>query len=247
MLAEAWRATATAADASPPRWIEETRTVPARAAAPGYLALDEHLSVPHAHSVPARDDDDDRSTHDEDDEEEMNEEEEDELAVAPREVPAGALVLSYHVVYSRSYGVPVLLVAARRAAPPATALSHAELTAALVRAACSVGDGGGDVSDGRSSRSSRLLVGGLDDLTVFAPWEHPHLTPGGCWLGVHPCRTSEAMALLMATPEVTRKVDGDGDGDAPPPLRYMLAWIRLAATAVVHLPVPPRTALASVR
>ena len=185
------------------------------------------------------------------------------------------------MVYSRSYGVPVLLVGARRAAPPGDTLGHGELTVLLLEAAeaaaaaAAAGDqrdhgGGGDgesggggggggagggggigsggVSgegselEGVSARVRRLTVSGLGDwgdegggggsLSVFAPWEHPHLG-FGCCLGVHPCQTAAVMRLLLVT---TEPMNADSPSD---PGLYMLAWIRLMAAAVADLPIPP--------
>jgi hypothetical protein len=177
-------------------------------------------------------------------------------------------------VYSPSYGVPVLLITGRRAAPPADVLGHAELTELLLRAA---GGSASDDDDG-SRRRDMLFVSGLGgggggaELTAFAPWEHPHLGSAGCWLGVHPCQTSAVMAMLLSTVDSVASVESvveaadsvssvapvasvesvasveavasvalvvEAAAADPTTLRYMLAWVRLAAAAVADLSIPP--------
>ena len=118
---------------------------------------------------------------------------------------------------------------------------------------------GGDGGDGGDGGEGAAGVRGGGELTAFAPWEHPHLAGSeGCWLGVHPCQTSAVMALLLSTvdavqPAVIASVESVAESavaesvviesavepDAAAPLRYMLAWIRLAASSVADLPIPP--------
>ena len=120
------------------------------------------------------------------------------------------------------------------------------------------GLGGGD-GDGGGDGEGAAGVSGGGELTAFAPWEHPHLADGdGCWLGVHPCQTSAVMALLLSTVDVIQPaviasaesvaesavakavvIESAGEPDAAAPLCYMLAWIRLAASSVADLPIPP--------
>ena len=104
----------------------------------------------------------------------------------------------------------------------ARVMDHAEMEASLVSASTRGAEDGDDVDRRRDA-----LVLGESGLSVFAPWEHPHLGQGGGWLGVHPCETRDAMALLLG---------GDKEGwDAG---RYMSAWISFVAAAVADLPVP---------
>ena len=104
------------------------------------------------------------------------------------------------------------------------------------------GSGGGNDPEGVGVRVRRLTVSGLGDwgdegggggggggggLSVFAPWEHPHVG-SGCWLGVHPCQTAAVMRLLLAT----------NDAGPSDPGLYMVAWLRLMAAAVADFPIP---------
>ena len=74
----------------------------------------------------------------------------------------------------------------------ARVMDHATMEASLVSASTRGAEDGDDVDRRRDA-----LVLGESGLSVFAPWEHPHASQGGGWLGVHPCETRDAMALLL--------------------------------------------------
>ena len=106
----------------------------------------------------------------------------------------------------------------------ARVMDHAEMEASLVSASTRGAEDGDDVDRRRDA-----LVLGESGLSVFAPWEHPHASLGGGWLGVHPCETRDAMALLLGGDEQNPRWDAG---------RYMSAWISFVAAAVADLPVP---------
>ena len=106
----------------------------------------------------------------------------------------------------------------------ARVMDHAEMEASLVSASTRGAEDGDDVDRRRDA-----LVLGESGLSVFAPWEHPHASRGGGWLGVHPCETRDAMALLLGAEEQYPRC---GAG------RYMSAWISFVAAAVADRPVP---------
>ena len=123
-------------------------------------------------------------------------EDEDDDAVAARTAPPRRVHRrSYHLVYSRSYGCPVLLIRGVKC-DGARVMNHAEMEASLVSASTRGAEDGDDVDRRRDA-----LVLGESGLSVFAPWEHPHASQGGGWLGVHPCETRDAMALLLGGDE----------------------------------------------
>ena len=202
------------------RWVEETDPLRRNAAAGGYVAAEGHLVVDEGVATEEYEDGIDnidsglRVTDEYEDE--------DDDAVAARTAPPRRVHRrSYHLVYSRSYGCPVLLIRGVKC-DGARVMNHAEMEASLVSASTRGAEDGDDVDRRRDA-----LVLGESGLSVFAPWEHPHLGQGGGWLGVHPCETRDAMALLLG---------GDKEGwDAG---RYMSAWISFVAAAVADLPVP---------
>ena len=228
------------------RWVEETDPVRRNAAAGGYVAAEGHLVVPERSGTLQNDETNERpgSTDHEDDENLEDdaieeEEEEDDDAAAPRAIPPrGSHIRSYHVVYSKSYGCPVLLVRGVSCEPPGgRVMGHAETEASLVAAATRGAEGGAEEEQRRRAVSLPNVDGepygqygryGRCGLTLFAPWEHPHGRGGG-WVGVHPCETRSAMATLLA---------GEGDGVGSGSAMYMSAWISFVATAVADLPVP---------
>ena len=243
LLAERWN-TAEGGVGCAARWVEESDPTRSRVAANGYLAVEEHHAEAEAEAeAKAKAEEADEFAHVEAHVDAV--EDADDASApfsAPFSAPGRAHVRTYHVAYSPSYRAPVLLIKARWVAAPSRALTHAELERALLRA------GGADVD----ADSGRLLVDGLDGLTAFAPWEHPHSgrDAGGCWTGAHPCETARVMALLLATdPTVRKDENDDNDGvrgddgehrfeDDEGALRYMIAWARLATTAVRDFPVP---------
>ena len=216
------------------RWVEESDPVRRNAAAGGYVAAEGHLVVPERSRTLQNDESDEPpgSSHHEDVEDHHEDhEEEDDDAAAPRTVPPrGAHVRSYHVVYSKSYGCPVLLVRGVSCEPGGRVMGHAETEASLVAAATRGAEGGAEEERRRRAVSLPIVDGEYDGeydgLTAFAPWEHPHGVGGG-WVGVHPCETRSAMATLLAG-------EGGGVGSAG----YMSAWISFVAAAVADLPVP---------
>ena len=241
LLAERWNA-AEGGVGCAARWVEESDPTRSRVAANGYLAVEEHHAEAEAEAE-AKAEEADEFAHVEAHVDAV--EDADDASApfsAPFSAPGRAHVRTYHVAYSPSYRAPVLLIKARWVAAPSRALTHAELERALLRA--------GDADSGADS--GRLLVDGLDGLTAFAPWEHPHSgrDAGGCWTGAHPCETARVMALLLATdPTVRKDENDDNDGvrgddgehrfeDDEGALRYMIAWARLATTAVRDFPVP---------
>ena len=233
------------------RWVEETDPVRRNAAAGGYVAAEGHLVVPERSGTLQNDETNERpgSTDHEDHadlEDDAIEEEEEDDAAAPRAIPPrGSHIRSYHVVYSKSYGCPVLLVRGVSCEPGGRVMGHAETEASLVAAATR---GAEDCAEEeRRRRAVSLPIGesppgesppnvdgeydGERGLThsVFAPWEHPHGRGGG-WVGVHPCETRSAMATLLAG-------EGGGVGGVGS-AGYMSAWISFVATAVNDFPVP---------
>ena len=219
------------------RWVEETDPVRRNAAAGGYVAAEGHLVVPERSRTLQNDESDEPpgSSHHEDVEDHHEDhEEEDDDAAAPRTVPPrGAHVRSYHVVYSKSYGCPVLLVRGVSCEPGGRVMGHAETEASLVAAATRGAEGGAEEERRRRAVSLPIVDGEYDGeydgLTAFAPWEHPHGRGGG-WVGVHPCETRSAMATLLAG-------EGGGVGSVGS-AGYMSAWISFVAAAVADLPVP---------
>ena len=215
------------------RWVEESDPVRRNAAAGGYVAAEGHLVVPERSRTIQNDESDEppgSSDHEDVEDHHEDHEEEDDDAAAPRTVPPrGAHVRSYHVVYSKSYGCPVLLVRGVSCEPGGRVMGHAETEASLVAAATR---GAEDCAEEERRRRAVSLpnVDSERGLThsVFAPWEHPHGRGGG-WVGVHPCETRSAMATLLA---------GEGGGVGSGPARYMSAWISFVAAAVADLPVP---------
>ena len=214
------------------RWVEESDPVRRNAAAGGYVAAEGHLVVPERSRTLQNDESDEPpgSSHHEDVEDHHEDhEEEDDDAAAPRTVPPrGAHVRSYHVVYSKSYGCPVLLVRGVSCEPGGRVMGHAETEASLVAAATRGAEGGAE-EERRRRAVSLPNVDGERGLTAFAPWEHPHGRGGG-WVGVHPCETRSAMATLLAG-------EGGGVGGVGS-AGYMSAWISFVAAAVADLPVP---------
>ena len=246
-LVERWSIDPAAMNASMTvRWVEETDPVRRNAAAGGYVAAEGHLVVPAPSGTlqndetderPGSTDHEDHEDHHEDHEDDaIEEEEEEDDAAAPRTVPPlGSHIRSYHVVYSKSYGCPVLLVRGVSCEPPGgRVMGHAETEASLVAAATRGAEGGAEEERRRRAVSLPIVDGelygqyGQYGLTVFAPWEHPHGRGGG-WVGVHPCETRSAMATLLA---------GEGEGTGSGSARYMSAWISFVAAAVADLPVP---------
>ena len=218
------------------RWVEETDPVRRNAAAGGYVAAEGHLVVPERSGTLQNDETNERpgSTDHEDHadlEDDAIEEEEEDDAAAPRAIPPrGSHIRSYHVVYSKSYGCPVLLVRGVSCEPGGRVMGHAETEASLVAAATR---GAEDCAEEERRRRAVSLpnVDSERGLThsVFAPWEHPHGRGGG-WVGVHPCETRSAMATLLAG-------EGGGVGSVGS-AGYMSAWISFVAAAVADLPVP---------
>ena len=229
------------------RWVEESDPVRRNAAAGGYVAAEGHLVVPERSRTLQNDESDEppgSSDHEDVEDHHEDHEEEDDDAAAPRTVPPrGAHVRSYHVVYSKSYGCPVLLVRGVSCEPGGRVMGHAETEASLVAAATRGAEGGAE--EERRRRAVSLPIGesppgespsnvdgeydGERGLTAFAPWEHPHGRGGG-WVGVHPCETRSAMATLLAG-------EGGGVGSVGS-AGYMSAWISFVAAAVADLPVP---------
>ena len=214
------------------RWVEESDPVRRNAAAGGYVAAEGHLVVPERSRTIQNDESDEppgSSDHEDVENHHEDHEEEDDDAAAPRTVPPrGAHVRSYHVVYSKSYGCPVLLVRGVSCEPGGRVMGHAETEASLVAAATRGAEGGAE-EERRRRAVSLPIVDGERGLTVFAPWEHPHGRGGG-WVGVHPCETRSAMATLLAG-------EGGGVGSVGS-AGYMSAWISFVAAAVADLPVP---------
>ena len=243
-LVDRWSRDPAASNASMTvRWVEETDPVRRNAAAGGYVAAEGHLVVPERSRTLQNDEsdeppgstdhEDDENHEDHEDHEDHGVEEEEDDAAAPRTVPPrGAHVRSYHVVYSKSYGCPVLLVRGVSCEPGGRVMGHAETEASLVAAATRGAEGGAEEERRRRAVSLPIVDGEYDGeydgLTAFAPWEHPHGVGGG-WVGVHPCETRSAMATLLA---------GEGGGVGSGPARYMSAWISFVAAAVADLPVP---------
>ena len=248
LLAERWNA-ADGGVGCAARWVEETDPTRKRVAANGYLAVEEHHAETEAD---AKAEAEAEAEADEFARVDATEDVDDASAPfsAPSSAPGRAHVRTYHAAYSPSYRAPVLLIKARWVAAPSRALTHAELERALLRAAGAVV--GADVGADVNADAGCLLVDGLDGLTAFAPWEHPHSgrDAGGCWTGAHPCETAKVMALLLATDPTVRKNETDVDDgvrgddgehrfeDDEGALRYMIAWARLATSAVRDFPVP---------
>ena len=216
------------------RWVEESDPVRRNAAAGGYVAAEGHLVVPERSRTLQNDESDEppgSSDHEDVEDHHEDHEEEDDDAAAPRTVPPrGAHVRSYHVVYSKSYGCPVLLVRGVSCEPGGRVMGHAETEASLVAAATRGAEGCAE-EERRRRAVSLPNVDSERGLThsVFAPWEHPHGRGGG-WVGVHPCETRSAMATLLAG-------EGGGVGGVGS-AGYMSAWISFVATAVNDFPVP---------
>lgn len=218
------------------RWVEESDPVRRNAAAGGYVAAEGHLVVPERSRTIQNDESDEppgSSDHEDVEDHHEDHEEEDDDAAAPRTVPPrGAHVRSYHVVYSKSYGCPVLLVRGVSCEPGGRVMGHAETEASLVAAATRGAEGCAEEERRRRAVSLPIVDGEHDGergLTAFAPWEHPHGRGGG-WVGVHPCETRSAMATLLAG-------EGGGVGGVGS-AGYMSAWISFVAAAVADLPVP---------
>jgi len=218
------------------RWVEESDPVRRNAAAGGYVAAEGHLVVPERSRTIQNDEPDEppgSTDHEDVEDHHEDHEEEDDDATAPRTVPPlGAHVRSYHVVYSKSYGCPVLLVRCVSCEPGGRVMGHAETEASLVAAATRGAEGGAEEERRRRAVSLPNVDGEYDgerELTAFAPWEHPHGRGGG-WVGVHPCETRSAMATLLAG-------EGGGVGGVGS-AGYMSAWISFVAAAVADLPVP---------
>ena len=199
------------------RWVREPCERTRACVAPGYLVFTG--IVVECPAEPHETESNDDISEDEASQDDISE---DEACLPPRGPLPGnrnrdAIILEYHVVFSASYMVPVLLVRGRYTAAPMKTLGFGEL----------VETQGSHVGDGVASSDFFL--------------KRPHLveTQGnttGCWVGAHPCETGHVMGLLFS---------GGGESDSgketknydkkTSPLAYVTAWFRFASRAVPGL------------
>ena len=152
------------------RWVEESDPVRRNAAAGGYVAAEGHLVVPERSRTLQNDESDEppgSSDHEDVEDHHEDHEEEDDDAAAPRTVPPrGAHVRSYHVVYSKSYGCPVLLVRGVSCEPGGRVMGHAETEASLVAAATRGAEGGAEEERRRRAVSLPIVDGERGNTTA---------------------------------------------------------------------------------
>ena len=179
-----------------------------------------------------------REPRDHEDEEDEEVEEEEDDAAAPRTVPPrGAHIRSYHVVYSKSYGCPVLLV--RGVSCEARRSRHGS------RGDGGVARGGGDERSGGRRRGGAAAARGVAPQrrrrTVWAIRAIRAMRAhrvcavgasarGGAVVGSACTRARRGARWRRSSP-------GKGTVGSGPAM-YMSAWISFVAAAVADLPVP---------
>ncbi|KAK9832614.1 hypothetical protein WJX81_003738 [Elliptochloris bilobata] len=100
---------------------------------------------------------------------------EDEAALPPQPASSPAAICSYHIVYSASYAVPMMLFDAH--CPGGAPLEWSQLVALL------------------PSASRVLASADATRWTFLTQVEHPHLHQP--WHALHPCQTAARMRLLL--------------------------------------------------
>ena len=217
------------------RWVREPCERTRACVAPGYLVFTG--VVVECPAEPHETESDDDISEDEASQDDISE---DEACLPPRGPLPGnrnrnAILLEYHVVFSASYMVPVLLVRGRYTAAPMKTLGFGELVETLSTVS----------TISAAEKKSTTESPGETAVSLFAPWEHPHGKKGtggslgnttGCWVGAHPCETGHVMGLLFS---------GGGESDSgketknydkkTSPLAYVTAWFRFASRAVPGL------------
>ena len=216
------------------RWVEESDPVRRNAAAGGYVAAEGHLVVPERSRTLQNDESDEppgSSDHEDVEDHHEDHEEEDDDAAAPRTVPPrGAHVRSYHVVYSKSYGCPVLLVRGVSCEPGGRVMGHAETEASLVAAATRGAEGGAEEERRRRAVSlpnrRRRTTGSLTRVCAVG-------ASARAWAGV-----GSACTRARRGARWRRSSPGKGEVWGVGSAGYMSAWISFVAAAVADLPVP---------